>query len=223
MTSLNLMRIDFHLTYKSNAKMKMCFYVNKNIDLNEWKIEFLSSDICTLRMKFWSKNKIKQIHIHNVYNFLLILYASIDNSFPLSMIQNQLQVDVKHVFLKNFNLHHSIWSDPARPIKHVAANQLLRIVMKTKLNFILSQNIIMWQMKEFMFIIDLIFISNYLKQKLKHCEIKPKWNQFFNYVSVSTRIFLNSEKTEKRRIQTWKNIDTKKLKNLLKNLLHSNN
>ena len=138
MTSLSLMRIDFHLTYKSNVKMRMCFYVNKNIDLNEWKIELSSSDICTLKMKLWSKNEMKWIHIHNIYNSSSVLYASIDSSFTLSTAKNQLQIDVKHVFLKNFNLHHSIWNDPTRPTQHVAVYQLLRIVIKTKLNLALS-------------------------------------------------------------------------------------
>ena len=66
----------FSFDVKSDVKMKICFYVNKNIDLNEWKIEFSSSNIYTLKMRFWSKNKTKWIHIHNVYNFFLILYLS---------------------------------------------------------------------------------------------------------------------------------------------------
>ena len=120
--SLNSMRIDFYLTYKLNVNTKMCFYVNKNIDLNEWKTEFPSSDICTLKMRFWLKNNIKCMHIHHVYNSSSVSYASIDNSFMLSTVKNQLQAGVEYVFLKNFNLHHLIWSGPARPTQHVVVD-----------------------------------------------------------------------------------------------------
>ena len=143
-TSLNLMRNDFHLIYKLNANMKMYFYVNENIDLNKWKIEFPSANICTLKMRFWSKNELKRVHIHNVYNFSSMLYASIENLFTLSLIKSQLQTDVKHVYLKNFNLHHSNWNDSTHCIQHVAADQLLNIVMKKNLNFTLSEKTILW-------------------------------------------------------------------------------
>ena len=53
----------------------------------------------TFKLKLWSK---LMIYIHNVYNSSLILYIFIYNSFMLLMIKHQLQIDVKHVLIKNF-------------------------------------------------------------------------------------------------------------------------
>ena len=132
------------------------------------------SNINTLKLKFWLKLMIKMIHIHNVYNSLLELYVFIDNLFMLSMIECQLQIDAKHVLMKIFNLHHLFWCDSLRFTQHAATNQLLNLIETTNLNLILSQNMITWQAKNTMSIIDLIFMSKYLHEKLIHCEIKSK-------------------------------------------------
>ena len=85
---------------------------------------------------------LKMIHIHNVYNSSSASYVFIDNSFMLSIIERQLQIDLKHVFLKNFNLHHSLWCDSSRFTQHTTTNQLLKLIEMTDLTLILSQNMI---------------------------------------------------------------------------------
>ena len=132
------------------------------------------SNMNTLKLKFWSKLMIKMIDIHNVYNSLSTSYVFIDNLFILSMIKHQLQTDVKHVLIKNFNLHHLLWCDSSRFTQHAVINQLLNLIKMMNLNLILLQSMIMWQTKNIMSIIDLMFMSKYLREKLIHCEIKLK-------------------------------------------------
>ena len=137
-------------------------------------MKHFSLNINTFKLKFWLKLVIKMIHIHNEYNSSLTSYVFIDNSFILSMIKHQLQIDMKHVLMKNFNLHHSLWCDSSRFMQHTATNQLLNLIETTNLNLILSQSMITWQTKNVTLIIDLMFMLKYLREKLIHCEIKLK-------------------------------------------------
>ena len=137
-------------------------------------MKHFSSNMNTFKLKFWLKSMTKMIHIHNVYNSSLTLYVFIDNSFMLSMIERQLQIDVKHVLMKDFNLHHLLWCDSSRFTQHAATSQLLNLIETMNLNLILSKNMITWQTKNVMSIIDLMFMLKYLREKLIHCEIKSK-------------------------------------------------
>ena len=132
------------------------------------------SNMNTLKLKFWLKLMTKMIHIHNVYNSLLTSYVFTDNPFTLSMVERQLQTDAEHVLMKNFNLHHLLWCGSSRSTQHATTNQLLNLIETMNLNLILSQNMITWQMKNSTSIIDLIFMSKYLRERLIHCEIKLK-------------------------------------------------
>ena len=128
----------------------------------------------TFKLKFWLKLMIKMIYIHHVYNSLLTSYVFIDNSFMLSMIKHQLQIDAKHVLMKNFNLYYSLWCGSSRFMQHATTNQLLKLIETTNLNLILSQNMITWQTKNLTSIIDLMLMSKYLREKLIHYKIKLK-------------------------------------------------
>ena len=108
MTLLNSIKSDFHLLYKLKIDIKICFYINENIDSQKWKMKFSLINICTLRVNLWSKNEIKMMHIHNVYNSSFELYVSMNSSFTLPLIEKQFKMNVKYIFLKNFNLHHFI-------------------------------------------------------------------------------------------------------------------
>ena len=57
-------------------------------------------------LKFWLKLMIKMIYIHNVYNSSSTSYLFTDNSIMLLMIERQLQIDVKYVLMKDFNLYY---------------------------------------------------------------------------------------------------------------------
>ena len=174
MMFLNASRFDFYLTYKLNVSIKICFYINQNINFQKWKMKHFSLNMNTFKLKFWLKLMIKMIYIHHVYNSLLTSYVFIDNSFMLSMIKHQLQTDAKHVLMKNFNLHHSMWCGSSRFTQHAVMNQLLNLIETADLNLILSQNMITWQKKNAMSIIDLMFMLKYLREKLIHCKIKSK-------------------------------------------------
>ncbi len=85
--SLSNNQNDFHLLYKSRNDIKICFYVNDQINIESWKIEYSTIDLSVLKMIVKEIEKsTKMIRIHNVYNSSFISYTSKDNSLTLSKI-----------------------------------------------------------------------------------------------------------------------------------------
>jgi hypothetical protein len=149
----------------------VCFYVNDNIDSKNWKIEFLTADICVLSLTIRVDDASKTIHIHNVYNLSSISYSSRDSSFTLSTTNRNLIADATdhYILLKDFNLHHFFWSESFKSTQHAAANELLDMIDKHDLALILSREIITWETRNIFSIIDLTFVSSYLIERIEHC------------------------------------------------------
>jgi hypothetical protein len=107
--SLSNNQSDFHLLYKSENDIKICFYVNEQINIESWKIEYSTIDLSVLKIIVKEVEKdTKMIRIRNVYNSSLISYTSKDNSFTLSKIMRFIveTFNDHHILLKDFNLHH---------------------------------------------------------------------------------------------------------------------
>jgi hypothetical protein len=104
-TSYNSFSIDFHLLYKMKENVRMCFYVNTKLNVNNWSIDFVFSDMRTLKLNL---NDQRIVNIHNVHSVSSVFYASNASLFIIEMTQHRFVVDEEHVLLKNFNLHHSL-------------------------------------------------------------------------------------------------------------------
>jgi hypothetical protein len=132
-------------------------------------------NICTLKMKINDFDKdLNTIHIHNVYNFSLIVYSSRNNSFTFSKIKRFLinAFTNRHILFEDFNLHHFFWNDSSRFTQYTAANELLNIIKKHDLTLTLFKKFITWKNRITANIIDFTFMTIYLIDKLKHCTIK---------------------------------------------------
>ncbi len=112
-TLYNSFFIDFHLLYEIKKNVRVYFYINTKLNVNIWSIDFVSSNMCTLKSDL---NDQRIVNIYNVYNVSSMFYAL--NAFLLIIetTQNWFVIDKKHVFLKNFNLHHFLWNDSIRLI-----------------------------------------------------------------------------------------------------------
>ena len=100
---------NFYLVHRPKADTRTCFYVNKRLDLESWKITNEEKDLYSLKLvvkNMWPLNQWQEIWIHNVYNPSPISYTSSDNPSTLPQIQNALQKPGEHILLGDFNLHH---------------------------------------------------------------------------------------------------------------------
>jgi hypothetical protein len=205
---------------RSRDDIKICFYVNDQIDIESWKVEYSTIDLSVLKMIVKEVEKdTKMIRIHNVYNSSLISYTSKINSFTLSKIMRFI-VEIfndHHILLKDFNLHHFFWSDSFRSTQHVAINDLLDIMQNRNLTLILSKDSITWKVRNSINIINFTFIMTYLTKKLKHCMTRFDFDQSSNHILISTKILCDT-KTNLSRIarRAWKFIDLNKIKKTMK-------
>jgi hypothetical protein len=119
-TSYNSFIVDFHLTYEKKSNVRICFYINVRLNVNDWSIEDVFFDVCIIKFKIIQENINRIIHIHSVYSASSISYSSNELLSSLKTMKRLLNDDVKHVLLKNFNLHYSLWSNSTRFTQHVA-------------------------------------------------------------------------------------------------------
>jgi hypothetical protein len=209
-TSYNLFNIDFHLLYQKSKNVRTCFYVNFRLNVNHWSIIFASKNVCFFRIRTAND---RWINVHKVYNVSFNSYASISMLFVIETNKRQLNNEKKHIILRDFNLHHLLWSDSARSTQHDAIDQLLNVVHQTQLRFTLSWNTITWKTRNSCNIINLIFMFEELQKRLIHCMIKSKLNQSSDHISISIKIMLEMNLKIERQRRAWKKIDVEKLLN----------
>ena len=86
---------SYHLMHTGVGNTKICFYINKAIDINKWTFTHHSADICIIKLEGhkWT------IQIYNIYN------PQQTNS-SLCVILELLRTEGEQILLGDFNLHH---------------------------------------------------------------------------------------------------------------------
>ena len=125
---------------------------------------------------------------------------------------------MNHILLNDLNLHYSLWNKSSKFTQHVITNQLIDIINKANMKLILSQKTIIWKVKNFQSIIDFIFMSNKLINKIKHCKTKSKINQSFDHISIFTKLFLGILTTSIIFRKLWKSINVEKIREMKKKI-----
>ncbi len=149
--------------------------------------------------------------MHNVYNVSLNFYTTRSMLIVIETMKDCLNDDEKHILLKNFNLHDSLWNDATRSIQHDATNQLLDVVQQTQFRFVFSSRTIIWETRHFQSTIDLIFMTKKLQKEFIHYMTRSKMNQNSNHISIFIKLMIIVKRNESRRRRAWKNISVDKL------------
>lgn len=151
--------------------------------------------MCTLKIAAKTvSGETEMIHIHNVYNPSSTSYSSTKSPLTLPLAELQLaNTYAHHILLGDFNLHHLFWNGPSKSTQHAAADKLLEVVDNANLSLTLPKGTIIWEAKNFYSTIDLVFMSEYVANRLKHCKSRPELNQSSNHIPISTRVLLGSE------------------------------
>lgn len=55
----------FHLIYMEHKLTRVCFYVNKRLNISSWNATHHNSDLCTIHLNILHIGK---LHVHNIYN-----------------------------------------------------------------------------------------------------------------------------------------------------------
>ena len=115
-TSYNYSQSEFHLAYPDRQLARVCFYINKRLDLASWTVTTHSKDLQTLTVRYEDKGEQKIIDVHNIYNPSPTSYSSQEQG-TLATLRNVLEAtadSVKYIILGDLNLHHPLWSGNER-------------------------------------------------------------------------------------------------------------
>ncbi len=75
------------------------------------------------------------------------------------------------------------------------------------MQFCLSQNIIIWEARNSINTIDLMFMTNRLQACVTHCESRLDLNPFSNHILIFTIFTLKMKKTSITKKRVWKRFD----------------
>jgi hypothetical protein len=124
LTFYNSFNIDFDLLYENTKNVKTCFYINIQLHVDHWSMNYVFENVCTIRIKMTNN---KWINVHNVDNISFNFNTTRNALIVIMIVKNCFNDDEKHILLKDFNLHHFLWNDVTRSIQHDATNQLLNV------------------------------------------------------------------------------------------------
>ena len=122
----------------------------------------------------------------------------------------------ENVIINNFNLHHSIWKNFLYSRQHLLSNSLLNIIRIIDVTLLLFQNIVIRNYQNFKIIIDLLFATAKIVDKLISCEIIYEMKNLFHHLLIDTILDLKTQKKLKQRFKrNWKVLNKKKFKNVI--------
>ena len=106
--SFNSTHNFFYLVKNTSSQSRKCIYVNKHLRLNQWMIETVESDICSIRiLTHNTDNKTQTLQLINIYNSCSLFSTSTEKSSIISRLSELLKDDCKQLIMRDFNLHHS--------------------------------------------------------------------------------------------------------------------
>jgi len=169
-----LLTINFML---KNNEDKICFYINKKIDSNIWYSTWYFKNVNMITL--WTlandaQTTQKIIHVHEIYNSSLRDHKITHEKENLSNIEKALHMSKECILVEDFNLHHFTWEESFYSRQHLLLNDLIKIIINIKISLMLSWNIITRNYQEFQTMIDLIFTTNDITNRLIRCEINEK-------------------------------------------------
>ncbi|OAL73285.1 hypothetical protein A7D00_3060 [Trichophyton violaceum] len=170
------------LTYLNDAATRVCFYINKRINPGTWSVSHLSKDITSLTIRNPSAGR--NIHIFNVYN-----EVGTNTLSALADAIDRLESHKEVMVLRDFNLHHPLWSAIRRRASYgPSARDLLTIVEDFQLQLLTVPGTTThrWQGGEST--IDLTFATEDLTLRLIHCRVDSSLDYNSDYLSIAVAI-----------------------------------
>ena len=167
---------------------KVCFFVNTYLNRAQWIFKKHFKDLITLNLCYMKNNESKCLHIHNIYHEAI--QEDITELFNLLNSLLKKNSERQHLMIKNLNLHHSTWSD-LNIKKDKETEQLLIVMNKKQLSFLLFQKFIIWRISKLQNTIDLFLSTSTITQRLMSCKVMKK-NYDLNHHLILTSLLLKT-------------------------------
>lgn len=176
-TSYNPGNSRFYLVHQGEENTRVCFYVNKSIDPETWKVEFPSKDLCTLMIRVQMGRSVKTIYIHNVYNPSPESLSTNEGVSTIPALGEALKAHGEHLVVGDFNLHNPYWGGQRVRRSHAWSRKLIELMERESLDLTLPAGTITWERKDQASTIDLTFASEALREAIVRCGIMEEIDQ----------------------------------------------
>ncbi len=195
---------------------RVCFFVNKKIAVTKWIFTQHSLNLVTLHLKFKTSDDLKtwRINVHNVYNSESNM--NIKDMHILVKLNDALRVNEKHIVMKDFNLHHSLWVNEDYHHQHAKMNEMIEIMKQHSLQLILLLSMIMYRARFVKITLNLIFVSQNLKNSQIACNVANDMNNDSNHLSMRTVLNLSVTSKEIKQTRIWNKMNEKLLLRILR-------
>jgi len=129
----------------------------------------------------------------------------------ISLLHQLLVWKEEHVLMKDFNLHHSLWSEIENLTVHQAADILLNIIALYNMFLTFSMSTITWEVREFFSTINLTFLSAALQNQVIECTVQKDVREGSNHYFIFTVIFTQSSYKTLHLRRSWKSLNKSKV------------
>ncbi len=202
----------FHLVKNSSSQSRTCIYINKYLRLDQWIVETVESDICSIRILTRNTDdKTQMLRLLNVYNSCSLSTTFTEKSLIISYLNKLLKNDCKQLIVKDFNLHHSHWEKRRCFTRHMMTDTLLNIITNARLKLLLKSDIITHEAHNQFTMIDLVFSSEKIQFMTRKCKIRIDLHQRLNHLSIITELCLQTISVQFSTWWLWKKMNTEAL------------
>jgi len=223
-TTYNAHATGFTLAYASEEEdTRVCFYINKRLNTQQWEITHRSRDLCSMRLEINSDNNRNSniINIHNVYNPSPISTSSTEGPTTLPQLKSMLTAGEEHIIIGDFNLHHPLWTAPSYLSRHKAADQLVDIVVEENLKLLLPIGTITREAHGQRTTIDLAFATESTANRMLSCGVANTLSMGSDHLPILTEWDMKTTKANEIHKRAWKKMDIERYTNELKRHLPS--
>ncbi len=151
------------------------------------------------------------LRLLNVYNSCSLSITFTKRSLIISRLNELLKNDCEQLIVKDFNLHHFHWKRWRCFTHHTTTNTLLNIITNARLKLLLKLNIITREAHNQFTMIDLVFSSEKIQFMICKCKIQINLHQKLNYLSIITKLYLQTIFVQLLTWWLWKKMNTEAL------------
>ncbi len=175
----------------SSSQSRTCIYVNKCLRFNQWIVETVELNICSIRILTCNTDdEMQMLRLLNIYNSCSLFTTFTERSSIISRLNKLLKNDCKQLIVEDFNLYHSHWEKQKCFTHHTMTDTLLNIITNARLKLLLKSDTITCKAHNQFTMIDLVFSSEKIQFMICKCKIWINLHQRLNHLSIITKLCL---------------------------------
>ncbi len=208
----------FHLVKNSSFQSRTCIYINKHLRIDQWTVETVESNICSIRILTCNiNNETQMLRLLNVYNLSSLFITFTEKLSTISCLNELLKNDCKQLVVEDFNLHHSYWEKWRCFTQHMMIDTLLNIITNARLELLLKSNIITHETHNQFTMINLVFNSKKIQSMIHKCKVQINLHQKSDHLSIVTKLNLQTISAQSSICQLWKKNEHRSIEYLFAN------